>query len=138
MKIKIRETKEEDFEKVTDLLNTNSIWAEFTKEAFKKMLKRNKGFYLVAEKDGQTIGTVFGLHDGGLLGYIYKLAVNKKYQRQKVATRLIDELLKRFKKAGTYWTFAHVYKLNKKGLPFFSAKGFRIRSDLVVIDNWKE
>lgn len=138
MTFKIRETRETDFSAITKLLSTGNVWAEFSKETFKKMLGKNKGFYLVAETEGQIVGTIFGVHDGGLLGYIYKLAVAKKYQRQGIATGLTYELLRRLKKAGTYWIFAHVYKTNKKGLPFFNAKGFKIRKDLVIIDNWKD
>jgi len=138
MKVKIRETKAEDFQEIKNLLENQDLWADFPKETFIKMLERNQGCYLVAEANGKTVGNVFGSHDGGLSGYIYKLAVDQKFQRQKIASRLVRELLKRFKKAGIEWIYAHVHPNNKTSMAFFKTLGFDLRNDRLIIDNWKE
>lgn len=138
MEIKIRETKEEDFGQIKNLLDQNNVWLEISEKTFMRMLKKNKGFYLVAESDGKIVGTIFGTHDGGLLGYIYKLAINKNFQRKKIATRLVNELLKRFKKIGIYWIYGHIYNTNKNARRFFKTVGFKVRKDLLIINNWKE
>ncbi|MBZ9569718.1 GNAT family N-acetyltransferase [Patescibacteria group bacterium] len=134
MKIIIRNTREKDYNQIKKLLKTQRVSANFTEQKFKKMIKRNKGFYLVAEADGKIVGTVFGLYDGGLLGSIYKIAVAKEFQRQKIGTRLCRELLKRLKKLGVELVYAHVHKVNKKSVSFLKKLGFRVRNDIFLMD----
>ena len=138
MEIKVRETREEDFEAVKGLLEKEGVIPGFSKNMFRKMLKRNKGFYLVAESQGEVIGTVFGLHDGNLLGSVYKLAVAKEFQRQKVATILCKELLKKFRELNVDTVYSLVHKVNSKSIQFFKKLGFRIREDVYLMDNSKE
>ena len=138
MEIKVRETREEDFEAVKGLLEKERVVPGFSAAMFRKMLKRNKGFYLVAESQGKVIGTVFGLHDGNLLGSVYKLAVAKEFQRQKVATILCKELLKKFRELNVDTIYSLVHKVNYQSIQFFKKLGFRIREDVYLMDNSKE
>ncbi|MEX0621444.1 MAG: GNAT family N-acetyltransferase [Candidatus Woykebacteria bacterium] len=133
--MKIRETQLADYEQITQLLRGQKLLTDFSKEAFAKMLVRNKGFYLVAESNGKLVGTVFGSHDGGLFGYVYRAAVAKEFQNKGVGAALVKELLSRFSKADITQVFARIHKNNGHSLSFFQKMGFKLREDLFLADS---
>ncbi len=125
--IKIRESQISDYNDIRALLNDAKLFNQsITREAFKSMLKRNEGFYLVAEVEGRIVGSVFATHDGAYFGYIYKLAVDKNHRRFGVATKLVAEIIGRFKSEDLHFIFIRVNRTNKKSQEFF--KSFQFRS----------
>lgn len=127
MKIIIRETKAGDFDAIAELLQDPNISGPVTESQFRNMLRKNKGFFYVAEADGTVIGSVFGAHDGGYFGYIYKLVVKESHRRQKAGTKLLRKLVGKFKKAGIQAIFCHVRKTNEASIKLMQSLGFETR-----------
>lgn len=68
-------------------------------EYLSRLVRENGDLFLVAEKDGQIVGTVIGGWDGWR-GNIYRLAVLPQYQRRGIGRALIDEVEQRLKAKG--------------------------------------
>ena len=130
----VRETINEDFIAVSKLLQHPNIAGEIKPYKFDKILKRNRGYCFVAEADGKVIGTIFGTHDGGSIGYVYKLVVDESQRRQKVATKLVQRLLEKFDKEGIPLVFAHTGKTNEASLKLLLSLGFEIRDSHYLVD----
>ena len=133
--VKIRKTTLTDFSNVAHILKACHLsgpW--FTRTLFRKLLKKNKGLYLVAEMQGKIIGSVFAMEDGGYYGYLYKLAVLPTYRRYGIATKLINSALQVLAKHGIDWTFALVEKTNRASIKTLQSVGFKIRRTHYLID----
>jgi len=134
--MEIRETNLSDYEQIFNLLKQEDMTFEFfTKEKFSNMLKRNKGFYLIAVEHNKVIGSIFATHDGGYYGYIYKLVVHKDYRQKSIAGMLLQEVLNKLKDIP--WIFAHIEKTNKLSLNLFRKFGFNVRETHNLVDIYK-
>jgi len=115
--VNIRELELEDYDevekiwKLTDLFNSRD-----NKGRYEKILKQNKDLFLIAEKEDQIIGTVYGvfpymwfsLPTFGI-GYVGHLAVHPDAQGFGVGSKLLVEICNRLKKRGKsrVFLFAH-------------------------------
>ena len=72
-----------------------------TKDELDKYLKRNRGMsYVCFDKNQNKIaGSILCGHDGRR-GYIYHLAVSKKFRKNNIAKSLIERSLSKLKKSG--------------------------------------
>ena len=95
-------------------------------------LQRDPNLFLVARHKGAMVGCVMGGWDGRR-GWIYHLAVKPSYRRRGVAKMLLHELETRLAKLGAKKVNAQVYESNNVSLQFFSACGYSVHSDLVMI-----
>jgi len=134
MSYKIRETREDDFLGVSKLLRETNLADNFTEDRFRKMLERNRGYCYVADDEGRIIGNAFGTHDGAFVGYIRKVAVDASYRHQKVATQLVQQILKKMDELEIPLIFAHVKKENEPSIELFESIGFEVRDSHYLID----
>jgi ribosomal protein S18 acetylase RimI-like enzyme len=95
-------------------------------------LQRDPDLFLVATDGREVVGCVMGGWDGRR-GWIYHLAVEPSHQRQGLAKSLVRELEARLAGRGAKKVNAQVYRSNKRSLRFFSACGYEVHSDLVMI-----
>ena len=111
----IRELKEADlwngFLKSLDSLKQASNIEKFkAKEIFEKINANPDHIIAVAELDGKIVGatTLFieskFIHDGGLVGHIEDVVVNKEYQGQKIGEKIMKYLIEIAKNRGCYKT----------------------------------
>ena len=134
--MKIRATKKSDFNQVVLLLEKVGLYGKhLTRIKFNGLVHRNHGFIFVAENNKKIVGTIFACHDGGYYGYIYKLAVAPRFQRQKIGTTLVDTVLEKFKRKDIDWIFMHVKKHNIPSIKIFKNLGFGIRRTHYLMDN---
>ncbi len=129
----IRKTKESDFPAITKLLEDPNIAGRATRKQFQRMLRKNEGLFFVAESDEKVIATIFGMHDGGYAGYIYKLAVAKDYRRKGIATLLLRKVIEQFKKAEIPVALALTGKTNKAAQKLLGSLGFSERRTAVLM-----
>ena len=133
----IRETKETDFEAILKIFLTTELVGEwFTQDLFERILQRNKGLFLVAEREGIVVGSIFASHDGGYFGYIYKIAVLSQYQRQGIASALLKEVIDRFTKLSIDWYFGFVKNENLASKQLLAKFGIRQQREYQLYDNW--
>ena len=134
----IRNTKMGDYKDIYVLLTQEwKISDQFTKKTFGKMLERNKGYYFVCVDKNRVIGNIFASHDGGYQGHIYRLFVDKNYRKRKVGTRLIETVLKKFKKDKINWVYCHIKKDNIHSINLFKKFGFSERQTHGLFDIYK-
>jgi ribosomal protein S18 acetylase RimI-like enzyme len=95
-------------------------------------LQRDADLFLVAWDGAEVVGCVMGGWDGRR-GWIYHLAVKPSRQRHGIAKALMHELELRLAAKGAKRVNAQVYESNTVSLQFFSACGYELRPDLVMI-----
>ena len=94
-----------------------------TREALALKLTRDPDLFLVAERDKQIVGVVLGGFDGRR-GFVYHLAVDPAFHRQKVASRLMDELERRLADKGCKKSYLLVVPENDSALAFYQQRGW--------------
>ncbi|MFQ5875136.1 MAG: GNAT family N-acetyltransferase [Dehalococcoidia bacterium] len=101
-----------------------------TIEDIQRAISTRPALILVAEKDGQIIGSVIGTFDGWR-GNIYRLAVHPHYRRQGIARRLVDEVEEMLAKQGVKRITALVEKDHPWATGFWDATGYKLDSRMV-------
>lgn len=142
MKLKIREASLQDLPELTSLfvdtihgvchkdydLKQREVWAASVQktERWEKAIKEQ--YFLVAETDGNILGFASLLDDY----YIDFMYVHAKFQREGIASKLFEELLKEGVRKGTKKLFSDV---SITARPFFGKRGFKvIRKNSITID----
>ena len=100
-------------------------------------LKQEKAIFLVAEINGKLVGSVFGTHDGRK-GWINRLAVSPKFQRQNIAKKLIVEIEYRFSELGIDIIACLVEDWNTTSLQVFEKLGYKKHSDIAYFSKRKD
>jgi ribosomal protein S18 acetylase RimI-like enzyme len=92
-------------------------------EEIAKKLQRDPDLFLVAELDGEIVGTVFGGFDGRR-GMMYHLAVAKEYRKQGIASKLVEELELRLRARGCIRYYLLVTRDNETAIRFYEKRGW--------------
>ncbi len=140
MAIVIRDMVIGDYQEVYSLwlhLEGISLSSADSKEKIREFLERNPSLSLVAEEEGEIIGTVLSGHDGRR-GYIHHLAVREDYQELGLGQRLVDMVLWRLKKRGIQKCHLFVISQNLKGREFWDHIGWERREDIQVFSRTLE
>ena len=123
MPVKIRE-----FHFPNDYSPTVNLWESIeagvhvgrsdTLEEIQKKLQRDPDLFLVAELNGEIIGTVIGGYDGRR-GMIYHLAVHQTLRKQGLGTQLLNEIEKRLQSKGCVKSYLLVLADNENAVQFY-------------------
>ncbi len=92
-------------------------------EEILKKLQRDPDLFLVAESEGEIIGSVLGGFDGRR-GMMYHLAVKAEYRRRGIASRLVDELERRLREKGCIRYYLLVTLDNAEAIRFYEDHGW--------------
>ena len=133
--IKIR-----DFQYPDDYLAVYSLWENAgpgihlrrsdEPEEIARKLERDPDLFLLAEDDGEIIGSLLGGFDGRR-GMMYHLAVADEYRQQGIATALVDELERRLRSKGCIRYYLLVTTDNVSAIRFYERRGWE-RMDLHI------
>ena len=93
-----------------------------------RKLERDPDLFLLAELDGDVIGSVLGGFDGRR-GMMYHLAVANPFRQQGVASALVDELERRLRAKGCIRYYLLVTTDNASAIRFYERRGWE-RMDL--------
>lgn len=96
-----------------------------------KVLDRDLDLFLVAECDGTIVGAVLGAFDGRR-GWVYHLGVEPAYQNSGIGTKLMVELLERYRAKGVNKVNLMVTADNLAVCEYYKRMGF-ILHDYVVM-----
>jgi len=129
----IRELRKEDLwngflTTLDSLKQTSDIDRNKAKEVFEKIDSNPDHIIVVAELDGKIVGTTTLLiepkfiHGGGLVGHIEDVVVNKNFQGQKIAEKIMKYLLEFAKNRGCYKT---ILDCTDDVKPFYEKLGFK-------------
>jgi len=122
-----------EFHYPDDLLQVQTLWRSMEKgvslgpsdtpEEIKKKLLRDPDLFLVAEDDGDIVGTVLGGFDGRR-GLIYHLAVSKSFRGKGIGSRLMNEVESRLRAKGCIRCYLLVTIDNPEGMEFYKNLGW--------------
>lgn len=88
---------------------------------FKLFLEKNPNLSILAEENGEIIGTVLGSFDGRR-GYIQKLVVHKDSRRKGVGQQLVKRVVNKLQKAGVLYI---PISCEKEVVPFYEKCDFK-------------
>ncbi len=118
---------EQDYPAVIDLWNRSGPGVQVRKsdqaEEIKKKLERDPDLFLVAEHEGQVIGTVMGGFDGRR-GMIYHLAVESAFRAHGIGGKLMQEVESRLAQKGCIKAYLLVTLENEEVIPFYEKRGW--------------
>ena len=94
-----------------------------------KKIERDPDLFLVAEADGDLIGTVIGGYDGRR-GFIYHLAVLAPHRGQGVGGRLMQEVEARLRAKGCIRCYLFVTPDNVEAMQYYQKRGWQLMDNL--------
>jgi len=135
--LKIRELQKEDLQKgflttLDSLRITSNIDNNKAEEVFEKINSNPNHIIAIAELDEKIIGSATLLiepkfiHDGGLVGHIEDVVVDKNFQGQKIGNEIIKFLLEFAKNQGCYKTILNCTDDVKE---FYEKVGFTLSAN---------
>ena len=141
--VKIRKIEESDLnngflESLDSLRNASDLENSKAKEILAKIQSNPNHSIFVAELDGKIVGSTTLLiepkfiHQGGLVGHIEDVVVNKDFQGKKIGEKLIRTSLDYAKSKGCYKTILDCMDDVK---PFYEKLGFKFHSNAMRFDH---
>ena len=94
-----------------------------TPEEIQKKIAHGPDLFLVAEENGQIVGTVIGGFDGRR-GLIYHLAVDASFRGQGIGSRLMDEIESRLRAKGCIRCYLLVVTDNDEAMRYYEKRGW--------------
>ena len=133
----VRQLKEDDLfngflTSLDSLRKASDIESSKAKDVFQKIKSNPNHVIFVAILDERVVGSTTLLiepkfiHNGGLVGHIEDVVVNKEFQGQKIGEKLILASLEYAKNAGCYKTILDCLDDVK---PFYEKLGFKFHSN---------
>jgi len=141
--VKIRKLQKKDLyngflTSLDSLRKASNIKPEKANAVFEKISKNPNQITYVAIKDSKVIGSACILieqkfiHNGGRVGHIEDVVVEKKFQGKGVGQRLVQALLEYAKKQGCYKT---ILDCADDLVPFYENLGFKRYSNSMRVDH---
>ena len=128
-------------EEYIDFLKRTDLGSQYPKERFEERipkLVRNVSISLVARNgDGKAVGVLFGLTDFCYWLYVTDLGVDRDYERQGIATRLMKTA---HELAGGEKDIAVYLIANEDAVPFYKKLGMKSADDVMKYNHieWTE
>ena len=107
-------------------------------EIFKKIKSNPEHIIIIAEIEGRVIGSTTLLiepkfiHQGGVVGHIEDVVVDKKFQGKKIGEKIITHVLEIAKNHGCYKT---ILDCSDSVKPFYEKLGFKHNSNELRFDH---
>jgi len=134
----IRPMTIDDFDEVTALWNaslSSTRGIDDTREAITRFLNRNAGLSVVAELDGNIVGSILCGHDGRQ-GFLYRVAVDAKQRRAGIGQAMVRACLVALRRESIRKCTLVTYKSNDLGNAFWPAQGFILQNQLGLYE-WR-
>lgn len=134
---KIRSMTAEDFDKVHELWMEISGFGirsmDDSREGIVRFLARNPGCSVVAEKEGDIVGSILCGHDGRR-GCLYHVCVRKDHRKQGIGKAMVVFAMEALKKEQINKVSLIAFTKNDIGNAFWNEIGWTKREDLNYYD----
>jgi len=122
-----------EFRYPEDFSPVENLWASIEKgvnlgssdtpEEIQKKFTHDPDLFLIAEENGQIVGTVIGGFDGRR-GLIYHLAVHASFRGLGIGSRLMDEIESRLRAKGCIRCYLMVTTDNEEAMRYYEKRGW--------------
>ena len=125
-------------ESLDNLRQTSNLEQNSVKNILKRILENENHIIHVAELDGKIVGSTTLLieqkfiHEGGFVGHIEDVVVNKEFQGHGIGMKLVLSLLDAAKEKKCYKT---ILNCEDKLIPFYEKIGFKQKSTEMRFDH---
>jgi glucosamine-phosphate N-acetyltransferase len=125
-------------ESLDNLRQTSNLAQNSAKNILKKILENENHIIHVAELNGKIVASTTLLieqkfiHEGGLVGHIEDVVVNKEFEGQGIGMKLVLSLLDVAKERKCYKT---ILNCEHKLIPFYKKIGFKQKSTEMRFDH---
>jgi N-acetylglutamate synthase len=110
-----------DYEKLIPFWEKNYFVKEMDNfERFKLFLEKNPDLSVLAEENGEIVGTALGSFDGRR-GYMQKVVTDKNSRRKGIGKQLVEEVIKRLHELGAVYIPINV---EEEFVTFYEKCGF--------------
>lgn len=135
--ITIRIMKKEDYDSVKALWMTISGFGirtiDDSKEGIFRFIERNPTTSIVAELDGEIVGTILCGYDGRCANF-YHVCVRADHRRHGIGKAMAVAAMRELQKLNMSKVTLVAYKSNEVGNQFWNKEGWMLRSDLNTYD----
>ena len=125
-------------ESLDNLRQTSNLEQNSVRNILKKILENENHIIHVAELNGKIVGSTTLLieqkfiHEGGFVGHIEDVVVNKEFEGQGIGMKLVLSLLEVAKERKCYKT---ILNCEDKLIPFYEKIGFKQKSTEMRFDH---
>lgn len=123
--MQIRNYKDEDFQQVDKLLKETGVkwYSVDNRENFRKKIKQDPESIIVAEEDGNIVGTIFVVYDPWS-SFILHLAVDENHRKKGLGGILFQIVEQRLRTRDKDFAFGFIKEDNKEVLEYCKKKGY--------------
>ena len=133
----IREMNKEDYDGVKSLWMTISGFGirsiDDSRDGVERFIRRNPTTSIVAEKDGEIVGTILCGHDGRNARF-YHVCVREGCRRQGIGKAMVVAAMKELQEQKISCVSLVAYTHNEIGNQFWHRAGWKLRKDLNTYD----
>jgi len=104
-----------------------------SREDTERFLRRNPSTSMVAESEGEVIGSILCGHDGRT-GYFYHVCVDERYRRRGIGKRMATEAMRALQEQKINKVSLIAFKHNEIGNQFWHGFGWTERTDANYFD----
>lgn len=127
----IRKAGPDDIYTILRLEEESFPWEAWSSYVFRRELASEEALFLLYEEDGQALGYVMAfLDEKGQYAHIGSIAVTPWQRRKGIASRLLDDLLRRCRRLGLKNFRAETRTSNWPARDLFARFGFEERGNL--------
>ena len=130
--VTIRTMETGDYDQVARLWTEISGFAirklDDSREGIERFIRRNPTTSVVAELDGQIVGTILCGHDGRQACF-YHVCVKKEYRMQGIGTRMAQAATQALMEEKINKAYLIAFKKNEAGNAFWKSVGWDFRDD---------
>lgn len=138
--VNIREFQIEDYDPLMVLWNESRLpcrpKGRDSREKIAREIEHLNAVFLIAEMDGQIVGSIFGTHEGRK-GWINRLAVSPAYRKRGIASKLVAEAESRFSEHGIDIVACLIEEWNTVSMEVFEKLGFKRHTDIIYFSKRK-